>query len=205
MTTPAPGPADGPTEIKPASRWPAVLTWRAHDETRMESVRVTLNGNRIRAAGRMIGSGCDEHPPFSASYDLVTDEAGATRRLSLRTTTAAGERHASISRDEENYWLVDAGGSHVRSTFAGALDVDVVLSPFFNTLPIRRFGLQNAVGDMQVPVVYVRLPDLLVQEAELTYSSAADGINVLSPVSSATLTVDPEGFVLDYPGLAERV
>ncbi|MEU3014047.1 putative glycolipid-binding domain-containing protein [Nocardia asteroides] len=205
MTTPAPGPADGPIENRPASRWPAVLTWRAHDNSRMESVRVTLNGNRIRAAGRMIGGACGEHPAFSASYDLVTDEAGATRRLSLRTTTAAGERHASISRDEENYWLVDAGGSHVRSTFAGALDVDVVLSPFFNTLPIRRFGLQNAVGDVQVPVVYVRLPDLLVQEAELTYSSAADGINVLSPVSSATLTVDPEGFVLDYPGLAERV
>lgn len=182
-----------------------MLTWRAHDNSRMESVRVTVNGNRIRAAGRMIGSANHEHPAFSASYDLVTDEAGATRRLSLRTTTAAGERHASVSRDEENYWLVDAGGTHVRSTFAGALDVDVVLSPFFNTLPIRRFCLQNAVGDVQVPVVYVRLPDLLVQEAELTYSSAADGINVLSPVSSATLKVDPEGFVLDYPGLAERV
>ena len=205
VTTPAPGPQTDPTANRPASRWPAVLTWRAHDNTRMESVRVTLNGNRIRAAGRLIGGASDEHPAFSASYDLVTDEAGATRRLSLRATTAAGERHASISRDEENYWLVDAGGSHVRSTFGGALDVDVVLSPFFNTLPIRRFGLHTSPGDVQVPVVYVRLPDLLVQEAELTYSSASDGISVLSPVSSATLTVDGDGFLLDYPGLAERI
>ncbi|MBF6213813.1 putative glycolipid-binding domain-containing protein [Nocardia puris] len=188
-----------------APRWPSILTWRAHNATRMESVRVTLNGNRIRAAGRMIGGDCEDHPAFSASYDLVTDENGATKRLSLRTTTAAGERHASIARDEENYWLVDAGGSHVRSTFAGALDVDVVLSPFFNTLPIRRFGLQHAVEDVQVPVVYVRLPDLLVQEASLVYSSAADGISVLSPVSSATVTVDEDGFLLDYPGLAERI
>lgn len=171
----------------------------------MESVRVTLNGNRIRATGRMIGGACDDHPAFSASYDLVTDENGATKRLSLRTTTSAGERHASIARDNENYWLVDAGGSHVRATFAGALDVDVVLSPFFNTLPIRRFGLQHAVEDAQVPVVYVRLPDLLVQEANLVYSSAADGISVLSPVSSATVTVDEDGFLLDYPGLARRV
>lgn len=167
---------------------------------------MTLNGNRIRAAGRIIAGETAEHTAFSASYDLVTDENGATKRLSLRTTTAsAGERHASIARDEEHYWLVDAGGTHVRSTFAGALDVDVVLSPFFNTLPIRRFGLQNAVGDVQVPVVYVRLPDLLVQEASLTYSSGADGISVLSPVSSATVTVDADGFLLDYPGLAERI
>ncbi|WP_280480468.1 putative glycolipid-binding domain-containing protein [Nocardia cyriacigeorgica] len=187
------------------SRWPAVLTWRAHDATRMESVRVTVNGNRIRATGRIIGGAGTEHPAFSASYDLVTDENGATRRLSLRSTTAAGERHASISRDEENYWLIDATGTHIRSTFGGALDVDVVLSPFFNTLPIRRFSLQHAVEDVQVPVVYVRLPDLTVQEASLIYSSASDGISVLSPVSSATVTVDPDGFLLDYPGLAERI
>ncbi|MEV6388149.1 putative glycolipid-binding domain-containing protein [Nocardia xishanensis] len=201
MTNPAPAPDSKPA----APRWPAILTWRAHNATRMESVRVTLNGNRIRAAGRMIGGACEDHPAFSASYDLVTDENGVTKRLSLRATTAAGERHASIARDEENYWLVDAGGSHVRSTFAGALDVDVVLSPFFNTLPIRRYALQHAVEDVQVPVVYVRLPDLLVQEASLVYSSGADGISVLSPVSSATVTVDEDGFLLNYPGLAERI
>lgn len=164
-----------------------------------------LSGNRIRAAGRIVGGACEDHPAFSASYDLVTDDAGITRRLSLRATLATGERHASIARDDENYWLIDAGNTHVRSAFGGALDVDVVLSPFFNTLPIRRHGLAHASGDVQVPVVYVRLPDLLVQEAGLTYSSGPDGIHVLSPVSSATVTVDDDGFVLDYPGLAERI
>ncbi|WP_324192552.1 putative glycolipid-binding domain-containing protein [Nocardia transvalensis] len=188
-----------------ASRWPAILTWRAHNASRMESVRVTLTGNRIRASGRIIAGECEDHPAFSASYDLVTDETGVTKRLSVRSTVAAGERHASIARDQENYWLIDAGGTHVRSTFGGALDVDVVLSPFFNTLPIRRYGLAHATEDAQVPVVYVRLPDLLVQEATLTYSSGPDGIHVLSPVSTATVKVDPDGFILDYPGLAERI
>ncbi|MEC3913978.1 putative glycolipid-binding domain-containing protein [Nocardia sp. CDC153] len=197
---------NGSEDAKPgAPRWPAILTWRSHNASRMESVRVVLSGNRIRAAGRIIAGDCDDHPAFSASYDLVTDESGVTKRLSLRSTLATGERHASIARDEEDYWLIDAGNTHVRSTFGGALDVDVVLSPFFNTLPIRRYGLAHASEDVQVPVVYVRLPDLLVQEASLTYSSGPDGIHVLSPVSSATVTVDEDGFLLDYPGLAERI
>ncbi|WP_145275089.1 putative glycolipid-binding domain-containing protein [Prescottella equi] len=189
----------------PASHWPAVLTWRAHSAPRMESVRVQMSGNRIKATGRMVGGACPEHPAFSASYDLVTDENGVTRRLSLHTALAAGERHMSISRDEEGVWMVETGTTHLRSGFAGAKDVDVVLSPFFNTLPIRRFGLQHESEDIQVPVVYVNLPDLAVQEASLTYSSGADGIHVLSPVSSSSIKVDADGFVLDYPGLAERI
>lgn len=188
-----------------APSWPAVLTWRAHAAPRMESVRVQVSGNRIKATGRIIGGNCADHPAFSASYDLVTDENGVTRRLSLRTALAAGERQMSISRDEEGVWMVETGTTHLRSGFAGAKDVDVVLSPFFNALPIRRFGMQHESEDIQVPVVYVNLPDLAVQEASLTYSSGADGVHVLSPVSSSSITVDEDGFVLDYPGLAERI
>ncbi len=171
----------------------------------MESVRVQLSGNRIKAAGRVIGGACSDHPAFSASYDLVTDENGVTRRLSLRTFVAGGEKQASISRDAEGYWMVENSSNHQRSTYNGALDVDVVFSPFFNTLPIRRLGLHLDSIDMHVPVVYVNLLDLSIQEASLTYSSGADGIHVLSPVSSSSVTVDPDGFLLDYPGLAERI
>lgn len=171
----------------------------------MESARVQLSGDRIKAAGRIIGAACSEHPAFSASYDLVTDESGVTRRLSLRTSMAAGERQMSISRDEEGVWMVDNGSQHQRSTFAGALDVDVVLSPLFNTLPIRRFDMNSTSEDIEVPVVYVKLLDLSVDAASITYSSGPDGIHVLSPVSSSSVRIDGDGFVLDYPGLAERI
>lgn len=171
----------------------------------MEAVRVQLSGSRVKATGRIVGAQCAEYPAFSASYDLVTDENGVTRRLSVRTTLAAGEKHMSISRSEEGIWMVDNGTQHQRSVFGGALDVDVVLSPFFNALPIRRYGLQSGADEVEVPVVYVNLLDLGVEEATLVYSSAADGIHVLSPVSSSSVTVDADGFVVRYPGLAERI
>ncbi len=126
--------------------WPAVLTWRAHDEPRMESVRVQLSGNRIKAYGRIVAAATESHPAFSASYDLVTDETGATKRLSLTVTLAERERQLSIARDEENMWLVQDHTQTKRSDFGGALDVDVVFSPFFNALPIRRTGLHQRAG-----------------------------------------------------------
>ncbi|WP_198163283.1 putative glycolipid-binding domain-containing protein [Rhodococcus sp. WMMA185] len=188
-----------------AAMWPAVLTWQAENAPRMESVRVQLNGDRIKAAGRIIGGACDEHPAFSASYDLVTDESGVTRRLSLRTAVASGERQMSISRDVEGTWMVEHGVNHVRSTFEGALDVDMVLSPFFNSLPIRRYGLHLRSEDVEVPVVYVNLLDLRVEGAMLTYSSRPDSIHVLSPVVSSSVTIDRDGFIINYSGLAGRI
>src|ERR1700712_4694010 len=86
--------------------WPAVLTWRAHDVPRMESVRVQLTGKRIKAYGRIVAAATQLHPAFSASYDLVTDDSGATKRLSLTVTMAERERQLNIARDEENMWLV---------------------------------------------------------------------------------------------------
>lgn len=189
------------------SSWPAVLTWRAHDVRRMESVRVQLSGNRIKAYGRVVAAATSAHPAFSASYDLVTDEAGATKRLSLTVTLAERERQLSIARDEENMWLVqEHTGQTRRSAFDGALDVDMVFSPFFNALPIRRIGVLPGSGESAVvPVVYVRVPELSVDVETISYSATKDGITLSSPVADTTILVDSDGFIVDYPGLAERI
>jgi hypothetical protein len=187
--------------------WPAILTWRAHDVPRMESVRVQLSGNRIKAYGRIVAAATQKHPAFSASYDLVTDDRGATKRLSLTVTLAERERQLSIARDEENMWLVqDHQNQTTRAAYDGALDVDVIFSPFFNALPIRRTGLYEQADSITTPVVYVRLPELSVEQAVTSYSSVgSDGIKLVSPVADTTITVDDQGFILDYPGLAERI
>lgn len=187
--------------------WPAVLTWRAHDHLQMESVRVQCSVNRIKAYGRVVAAATTAHPAFSASYDLVTDEHGATKRLSLTVTLAERERQLSIARDEENMWLVqEHSGQTRRSSFDGALDVDMVFSPFFNALPIRRLGVLPGSGEsVTVPVVYVRVPDLAVDVATISYAATADGIKLSSPVSDTTISVDADGFIVDYPGLAARI
>jgi uncharacterized protein len=171
----------------------------------MESVRVQLSGNRIKASGRIVAGATKAHPAFSASYDLVTDDAGATRRLSLSVSLAERDRQLSIARDEENMWLITGHQGQSRGAFDGALDVDVVFSPFFNALPIRRTGIYKGSESITVPVVYVTLPEFAVNPASITYSSGPDGIKVHSPVADTTITVDEDGFIFDYPGLAERI
>jgi hypothetical protein len=185
------------------------LTWRAYDARRMESVRVQLSGKRMKANGRIVAAAAETQQAFAAYYDLQTDESGATKRLGMTVTVAERERQLAVARDEENMWLVtDYRGEH-RAAFDGALDVDVVFSPFFNALPIRRCGLMQRPDSITVPTIYVNLPDMSVASAMVSYSSAApgapDGIKVHSPVSETTLTVDADGFIVTYPDLAERI
>ncbi|GAA4402173.1 putative glycolipid-binding domain-containing protein [Tsukamurella soli] len=189
----------------PIGTWPKILTWRSDDGSLVESFRIQLSGRRIKAYGRIIGVGTPTSEAFNASLDLVTDDAGITKRLSIHLQTAARDTAIRIARDGEDRWLVTDEQGSTRGEFAGAKNVDVLKSAFFNALTIRAHDLQTHSEEVDVPVVYVDLPGLNVHEAVINYSSAADGVTVISPVSSSTLSVDSDGFVLDYPGLSKRV
>ena len=171
----------------------------------MESVRVQLSGKRIKANGRIVAAETDTNPAFAAYYDLLTDETGATKRLGMTVTLAERERQLVVARDDENVWLITDHQGDSRAAYDGALDVDLVYSPFFNTLPIRRIGLHEHADSITVPTVYVNLPEMTVTAAAVSYSNIGDGMKVHSPVSDTTLTVDADGFIVDYPGLAERI
>ncbi|KAP63606.1 putative glycolipid-binding domain-containing protein [Mycobacterium tuberculosis] len=196
-----------PSDLTPRV-WPAMLTWRAQDISRMESVRVQLSGKRIRANGRIVAAATANNPAFGAHYDLQTDETGATKRFGLTVTLAERERQLAIARDEENMWLVtDHQGERRAAAYNGALDIDLVFSPFFNALPIRRLGLHERAESIALPVVYVNVPEMSVDAATVSYTSEGrlDGIKLRSPVADTTVTVDSDGFIVDYPGLAERM
>jgi hypothetical protein len=183
-----------------------VMTWRGIGEERLEQVRVAVTGKRVKAYGRIIGAATESQEAFSASYDLITNDAGLTKRLSLHLVRAGGDTQISITRDGQDAWLVQSARGMERSDFGGAQDVDLALSPFFNALPIRRLGLQKPDAEaVSVPVAYLYLPSGEVTGASLQYTPAAEGIDIVSPVAQTTITVDDNGFVLNYPGLAERV
>ena len=184
-----------------------MLTYRAPDISRMESVRIQLSGKRIRAHGRIVAAATATNPAFGAFYEVQTDETGATTRFGMTVTLAERERQLAIARDEENMWLVTDHQGESRAGYNGALDVDVVFSPFFNALAIRRLGLHRRAESIALPMVYVNVPDMTVTAATVSYSSAGrlDGIKLNSPVADTTVTVDTDRFIVDYPGLAERI
>jgi hypothetical protein len=192
------------------TRKPTILTWQGVGAPRLESVRLLVAGVRFKTSGRLIAAADGEHDAYSTSFEAATDEAGTFCRLLLRVTTAEEERQLSVNRTEDGLWLVDRGQGNERSTFGGAFEVDVAGAVTFNAFPIRRLGLHKEAGQHELPVVFVSLPDLNIRVSQQTYTTVSVDedsaiINYRDDTFTADLTVDSEGFVIDYPNLATRV
>lgn len=185
-----------------------MLAWAGLDAPRLEAARIVLGERSLRASGSMVSASQDGAAPFSASYALSTDENGVVGRLTVRTVCAEGEQHVTLTRSEEGIWLVDHGGGAARTDFDGALDVDLAFSPLFNTLPVRRLALHEAGPEHELPMVFVTLPSLDVQLVQQTYRSVSVGdpavVGLRGDSFDVDITIDPDGLVLEYPGLAKR-
>ncbi|HEX2301239.1 MAG TPA: putative glycolipid-binding domain-containing protein [Pseudonocardiaceae bacterium] len=185
-----------------------MLAWSGLDAPRLEAARAVLSERSMRASGSMVSAPGADTAPFSSSYALSTDETGVLRRLTVRTVCLQGEQHVTLTRSEEGIWLVDHGAGAARTDFDGALDVDLAFSPLFNALPVRRLALYRTPGEHELPMVFVSLPDLEVQLVRQTYRSVSVGdpavVGFHSGSFDVEITVDSDGLVLDYPGLAKR-
>lgn len=200
---------------------PNALLWRRLDAPGAEQVLFSDRAG-LHARGTMLAA---RPLPFTCRYELYTDDTWATARLEAtvegpgfvrqtRLERAAGRwRVTATEQGDLNGALLAAGqaradqpGIEDPTQLAAAVDVDLGYSPLTNTLPIRRLNLIGSVGATStVTVAWVLVPSLQVIAAEQTYTVLAeDQIRYSSGSFTADLTVDAQGYVMHYPGLAER-
>lgn len=150
----------------------------------------------------------------TAHLDVTAEGAGWTR--SVRLELAAGRWRATTA-EQGNLDAVLSAAGHARAGLPGiedpdqlygAFDVDLAGSPLTNTLPIRRLDLLKAETGVshRLSVVWVLLPSLEIVQADQIYTRLGDHrVRCAGETFSADLTVDDEGYVVAYPGLAKLV
>ena len=135
------------------------------------------------------------------SYRIATDESGAAREVSLWTTRGP---QIHLTAPEPGVWRNAEGA---RPDLAGAIDPDISASPFTNTLPIVRCGLE--VGQTaEITALYIDAATLSCRPARQRYTRLdrrSYRYEGLESGFTAELPVDEHDMVLDYPGLFRRV
>jgi hypothetical protein len=144
-----------------------------------------------------------EAEAFAARVRVRCDPGWRCRELDVEIVGAA--RTLALRADGHGRWTDGAGAP--LPALEGCVDVDLPITPFTNTLPIRRLGLR-AGEHAEIPVVYVHSPALTLEVDRQIYTclaplhryhyAAADGS------FSREIEVDARGLVLTYPGLFRR-
>jgi hypothetical protein len=163
--------------------------------------------------------------PYACRYELRTDGSWGTVRLeatvegggwlrTIRLERAGGRWRASAGEQGDLDAALRAAGRPTAplpgieepERLDPALDADLYASPLTNTLPIRRLGMlgREPGWSTSVSAAWVLLPSLAVVPLEQSYTTLGGGqVRYASGSFTADLTVDPDGFVTRYPGLAE--
>ncbi|HEX2362546.1 MAG TPA: putative glycolipid-binding domain-containing protein [Jiangellaceae bacterium] len=178
-----------------------IARWRDWAGTGIEHLVLTEDADDIIAESALLGT-TDAGAVYAVRYRLRCDASWHVRELGISLVGDA--RRFEVVGDGAGAWRTDAGVD--MPELAGALDVDLAVTPFTNTLPIRRLAL--AVGaTADVVVAYVGFPDLAVTRESQRYRRLGQRryrFEALGGNFVRDLDVDQNGLVVTYPGLFRR-
>lgn len=173
----------------------------------LEHLQLVVSAHSVFADGLVIGTRGES--AFRLRYELRCDAEWRTRRITATLGAGADERRLQLFADGEGRWTTEIGDR--LSALDGCLDVDISVSPFTNTLPIRRLRLAPEES-AEIAVAYLEVPSLELAVVTQRYTCLQDEVagglwRFEAPDAgfTADLQVDGDGLVLDHPLLFRRV
>jgi len=181
------------------------IVWEWADRPGLEHLSLDIAPDGIAADGVVLVA--LERRLVRLRYAVRCDARWAVREASLAVDQDGGQRSLALARDGNGQWRVDGGK---RADLDGCTDIDIMTTPFTNTLPIRRLALPPDAATV-LRVVYIRIPELSVEAFDQEYTRLDPAMpprrfryRSLASGFTAELAVDAGGLVIDYPGLWRR-
>ena len=179
-----------------------VARWRDWAGDSIEHLVLREGSDTITAQSVVLGTA--DEGAFAARYEIVCDRSWRVRKAQI--ALIGDEGRIELVSDGAGHW---SDGSGARLTqLEGAVDIDISVTPFTNTLPIRRLSLP-AGQSAEIVTVYVRLPELSLTTDPQRYTCLELGrryrYESLDSDFVREIEVDGQGLVVTYPGLFRRL
>jgi uncharacterized protein len=184
------------------------VVWETVDGVGTEHLSIEFD-DPVRADGVVVGiaDGEGTEELCRVRYRVQCDASWAVQRVEI--DPLGGAAGIELEHDGEGNWTKSGESA---PALAGCRDVDIAVTPFTNTIPIRRLDWDSGES-ATIRVVYTDVPAMTVESVEQRYTClkplGSDGglfrYESLDGGFTAELPVDSDGVVLDYPGLFRRV
>lgn len=177
------------------------LLWTGREYYSLEHCLLQSKGDGYEITSSIAGS--YQGRLYSVAYTIYTNRLWQTTFFQLKTVLNGRRKVTSYRSDGAGNW--ELHGAPV-AAFSGCIDIDIPLTPFTNTLPIRR--LQMEAGDRQIiKVLYIDVLAGELKPVQQQYERLSPNTYRYQNVPNdfeAVIEVDDDGLVTDYPSLFVR-
>jgi uncharacterized protein len=178
-----------------------IYRWRRADGRTLEVLRLMSGPRRLTVRSNLVDA---DEDAFSVDYQWSLDTTWRTRSLRIRVVHDV-VRRMRIERTGDAQWRIDGV---VRPDLDGCEEIDLSITPFCNTLALRRFGPPGGAGELTT--LYVAFPELSATPSRQRYDKLGSGVFRYVDLGlfngfEARLTVDDDGLVRTYESLFERI
>lgn len=181
---------------------PFVLFWRRTDVAGLERLELEVGPDAVTATSTVI---CTDEGGFRLDHRWRLD--GRWRALAVTVERWSAQGHGALHLERAGAgWRVDGAP---RPDLDGAEEPDLSVTPFCNTLPVRRTP-EGAGESLALDTAFIDGPALTVVRSSQRYDRQGPGrlrfVDLgLARGFEADLVVDRAGLVLLYEHLFERV
>lgn len=179
------------------------VIWQAEGGIGEEHLTLSDRNGVIVADGFAIAK--PGEAPMRVRYQVVCDADWVTRGVAVTIEIGHGSPTVIEMRSDGNGHWTNSDGSPLPQ-LDGCIDVDLSITPFTNTLPIRRLGLEPGMSET-IHVAWIDVETLKVTPSEQIYTGIEPGIVRFEAPASffrRDLSIDEDGLVRNYPGLFTR-
>ena len=177
------------------------ISWQRLDTDGRETAAL----EQVRDGWRLSGTSSFLHEARSCrlEYEILCDSRWHTRWCHVIGNVGEQRVDVVIEADDAQRWSLNGARC---PPLDGCIDVDLNFSPSTNLLPIRRLSL--SIGQSaEVVAAWLRFPSFSLEPLHQRYRRLGPGLYRYESAGREfvrELTVDADGFVIDYPGFWTR-
>lgn len=177
------------------------ILWKGVEYYSLENCLVSQNTSGYVIDSAIVGS--YRGKLYSVEYEITTNTSWETLSIKASCRHNNKVKQYAFFREANGHWKTT---DSTLSQFNGCKDIDIPVTPFTNTLPIRRLNL--SVGETSdIRVIYFDLLNEKISAVDQRYTKLSKTIYHYENIPNdfeADIEVDEHGLVVFYPSLFER-
>lgn len=177
------------------------ILWTGREYHSLENCLVSPGDNGADIHSVIVGA--YQSKIYRVEYHIKTNARWETLFAGIKSRHSNKETRISLQADGKGNWKLNGKNA---PAYAGCIDVDIPLTPFTNTLPVKR--LNAAIGiEQPIKVLYIDLLEEQIKPVHQKYIRLSDTTYHYENVPNdfeADITMDEFGLVVDYPELFVR-